>query len=76
MFRFIQPFPDGTVWNVTPGEDLAEVNDLFRRYWWNPCTAGAIVVVEVRRHVLADYGGLPFIDEILEVVFDKLFHLL
>jgi hypothetical protein len=45
VFRFLQPFSDGTVWNVTPGgRDLAEAYDLFRRYWWNPTTVGAIAV--------------------------------
>jgi hypothetical protein len=39
-------------------------------------SAGAIMVVEVRRHVLADYSGVSLIDEILEMVSDTLFHLL
>jgi hypothetical protein len=44
-YRFLLPFPDGTVRNVPPGDrDLAEAYDLFRRYWWDPGTVGAIAV--------------------------------
>jgi hypothetical protein len=45
MFRFIIPFPDGTVWDVPIGaQDLDGAFEQYRRYWWNPLTTGAIGV--------------------------------
>lgn len=39
-------------------------------------SAWTIMVVEVRCHILADYGGISPIDEIVEMVSDELFHLI
>jgi hypothetical protein len=45
MYRFIIPFSDGKVWDLAIGANsLAEAVDQYQRYYWNPCTPGAIAV--------------------------------
>jgi hypothetical protein len=45
MFRFLIPFSDMTVWDVAIGAiDLEAAVDEYKRFWWNPCTPGAIAV--------------------------------
>lgn len=39
-------------------------------------SAGTIMVVEVRRHILADYACVSLVHEVLEVFINPLFHLL
>jgi hypothetical protein len=45
MWHFMFPFSDGTASHlILGGNDLAQAYDEFKRYFWNPCTPGAIGV--------------------------------
>lgn len=45
MFRFLIPFPDGTVWDVAIGANtLEDAVDQYTKLWWNVTTPGAIAV--------------------------------